>query len=175
MEPSRCLTSVAVIFKAISDTLESVAISAVCNCTCMSHASFLFQWLNRRSNAEASCGSDSRKPSLRCFLVPGLSITSYPAPPWKTQTGSWMMSFSMSSFERARGNVRRYSQAAKLLNLRLPTALPYQRTRRLDTSSQVPNRPCVLCDLWHVRMLLVWEPGDLQLESWHSGLHREGE
>jgi hypothetical protein len=28
---------------------------------------------------------------------------------------------------------------------------------------------------WHVRTLLVREPGDLQLDHWHGGPHREGE
>jgi len=28
---------------------------------------------------------------------------------------------------------------------------------------------------WHVRTLLVREPGDLQLDRWHGGPHREGE
>ena len=28
---------------------------------------------------------------------------------------------------------------------------------------------------WHVRTLFVREPGDLQLDHWHGGPHREGE
>ncbi len=47
---------------------------------------------------------------------------------------------------------------------RVPTTLPYRKATWQDASSRASDRPCVVFRPWHVRTLLVREPGDLQLD-----------
>jgi hypothetical protein len=163
-ELSPCWNTAVAIFKATSNITASVATSAACSGTSISLAGFCSGGLIGVVNGAASRGSDSRQSSRRRSHVRVSSIISTPSPRGSLSLGAgWCNSpCPVLRGRRALGPPLLSSRESDFSQGADAVSLVEGNTGGRASASVRPAlrglRP------WHVRTLLVREPGDLQLK-----------